>query len=88
MKFYWSPLSIIGVLFVLAGIYFVWAMFFTGGYPSYVFFIILLLGIVMLAGDYFLRKSTLQLSAKLIIQTLCALVPTVLAFLYFTGKIK
>lgn len=87
MKIYQSPLSIVGVLFVLVGVYLIWSMF-RGLYPSYFLFLFLPIGIIMLVGDYFLRKSGLALSTKLIIQTLCGIAPIVFAFLYFTGKIR
>jgi hypothetical protein len=87
MRFYQSPLSIGGTLFLIVGLYFIWAMF-RGTYPTIFFFIILGMGIAMLLVDYFIRKSGLSFGIKLTIQTLCVFIPLLIAVLYFTGIIR
>ncbi len=87
MKIQYSPLSIGGILFILVGLYFIIAML-RGGYPSIVLFIILPLGIIMLVTDYFLRRSGLAFSTKLVIQIIGVLVPIILGYLFFSGKLR
>jgi hypothetical protein len=87
MKFYQSPLSIGGILFVITGFYFIWAMF-RGTYPTIFFFFILGIGIIMLLVDYFIRKSGLNFGMKLIVQSLCIVIPLLIGVLYFTGRIR
>ena len=88
MKLYQSPLSIVGLLYILLSLYFIWGMFFKGFYPTYSFFGTVLIGLIMLVVDYYLRKSSISLSVKLILQTLIAVVPTILIILFFTGRLK
>ena len=86
MKLYQSPLSIGGILLFIAGSYLVIAML-RGAWPTYFAFIFLGLGIVMLIVDYFIRKSGLGFSTKLIIQSLCVVVPLIVGYLFFAEKI-
>jgi len=86
MKLYQSPLSIGGILLFIAGAYLCIRML-MGAWPTYFAFIFLGLGIVMLVIDYFIRKSGLGFSTKLIIQSLCVVVPLVVGYLFFAEKI-
>jgi hypothetical protein len=86
MKLYQSPLSIVGILLFIAGAYLGIRML-MGAWPTYFAFIFLGLGIVMVVIDYFIRKSGLGFSTKLIVQTLCVVVPLVIGYLYFSEKI-
>jgi hypothetical protein len=86
MKSYQSPLSIGGILLFIAGTYLSIRML-MGAWPTSFAFIFLGLGIVMLVLDYFIRKSGLSFSTKLIVQSLCVVVPLVIGYLYFAEKI-
>lgn len=86
MKFYQSPLSIGGILLFIAGAYLLIAML-RGAWPTYFAFVFLGVGIVMLIIDYFIRKSELSFSTKLIIQSLSIVVPLLVGYLFFTGKL-
>jgi hypothetical protein len=86
MKLYQSPLSIGGILLLVAGLYLVIAML-RGAWPTYFSFIFLGIGIVMLTIDYFIRKSELEFSTKLIIQSFCTILPLLVGYLYFAGKV-
>jgi hypothetical protein len=86
MKFYQSPLSLFGILFLGAGIYFIFMMF-KGTYPSMFFFFLLIMGFIMLLLDHFIRKSKLGFKTKLVIQSLVVLIPMLIAVLFFSSKI-
>ncbi len=85
MKLYQSPLSIGGSLLFIAGSYLGVKML-MGAWPTYFAFIFLGIGIIMLVIDYFIRKSRLGFSIKLIIQSLCVIVPLAVGYLYFAEK--
>jgi hypothetical protein len=86
MKFYQSPLSIGGILLFIAGSILTIRML-NGAWPTYFAFIFLGMGIVMLIIDYFIRKSGLGFSTKLIIQSLSVVVPLLVGYLFFKGKL-
>jgi|11_taG_2_1085331.scaffolds.fasta_scaffold13398_2 hypothetical protein len=86
MKIYQSPLSLGGILLLIAGLYLIIVML-KGAWPTYFSFIFLGLGIAMLVIDYFIRKSGLEFSTKLIIQSLCTIAPLLIGYLFFAGKI-
>lgn len=85
MKIYQSPLSMGGILSFAAGAYLTIAML-MGAWPTYFAFVFLGVGVVMLVLDYFIRKSGMKFITKLLIQTLCAAVPLLLAYLFFSGN--
>ncbi len=86
MKLYQSPLSIGGIFLFIAGSIITIRMF-NGAWPTYFAFIFLGLGIVMMMIDYFIRKSIMKFSNKLIIQSLCVVLPLLVGYLFFAGKI-
>ena len=86
MRLYQSPLSIGGIFLFIAGAYLTIAMF-RGAWPTYFAFIFLGMGIIMLIIDYFIRKSGLKFSTKIIIQTLFAIVFLLVGYLFFAGKL-
>ena len=86
MKFYQSPLSLTGIIVLLAGIYLCIAML-AGSWPTYFAFIFLGVGILMLIVDYFIRKSKWLFKTKLIVQTLCFVIPLLFVYLFFSGKL-
>jgi len=83
MKFYQSPLSICSILLIIAGLFLIGSMF-LGAYPTFFFFVVLAIGIVMLLVDVFIRSSALNFYTKLIIQSICIILPLLLVVFYFT----
>jgi len=79
-----SPLSIIGAFFLLLGLYLVVSMI-AGAWPTYFAFIFLIMGVVMMVADHFIRKSELKPAYKLILQLVCVIPSLVMGYLFFAG---
>lgn len=84
MKFYYSPLSIGAMLFLVWGVWILIEML-KGAYPTYLVFILPILGILLLVIDYFLRKSDFSLKAKLFIQTASIVLIVIVGYLFLQG---
>jgi|GEM_PF-1369721 len=84
MKFYYSPLSIGAILFLAWGVWVLIKML-RGAYPTYLAFILPILGILLLVIDYFVRKSASSLKAKLFIQTVSVVLIVIVGYLLLKG---
>jgi hypothetical protein len=69
MKFYYSPLSIGGVLLIVWGIWILTEMI-IGAYPTYLAFILPIIGIGLLVLDFYIRKSKIDRKQKVLIQVI------------------
>lgn len=87
MKFYQSPLSIFGTLYILAGFYLLYLVFANGMYADVLYLWLFLTGLVMIIVDIFLRRASLPLLVKILIQVLIGAAPLVLFYLFLIGVI-
>ncbi len=80
MKFYYSPLSVAATLLLFWSLYILFKMS-RGAYPTYFVLILPILGVLLLLIDYYLiRKSVLNIRAKLFIQIWAVLLIIILGF--------
>jgi predicted membrane channel-forming protein YqfA (hemolysin III family) len=86
MKMYQSPLSMGSILLFIGGAYLTIRML-NGAWPTYFAFVFLGMGVVMFVIDYFIRKSAMKFGTKIFIQSLCIVVPLLVGYLFFTGKL-
>lgn len=88
MKFYQSPLSIFGSLYILASFYLLYLVFSSGLFSDKMYLWVFLTGAVMLGIDYFLRRSRIPVLLKLLIQFLIGIAPIALLYLFLIGVIR
>lgn len=88
MKFYQSPLSIFGTLYILGSFYLLYLVFSAGMYGDLMYLWLFLTGLVMLVVDYFLRRSQLPLLIKILLQLLIGIAPIVCVYLFLVGIIR
>ena len=80
MKLYYSPLSIGAILLSVWGMWMFVATL-RGAYPTYLAFLLPVLGIFLLVIDYFIRKSKRSAKSKLLIQTISVVLILIVGYL-------
>ena len=80
MKLYYSPLSIAAILLSTLGVSMLISML-MGAYPTYLSFILIVVGSLLLWIDSFIRKSKRSAKSKLLIQLLGIVLILIIGYL-------